>query len=199
MKRKFSLILNISSLCITIASIIIGVYALQQASLSLKGSVGFVAHNSNVVVTPYITGYDGTESTSVMQTRAEQEALELGGSNGEMVGTLTLHNLNFNDMKNMVLLQTSLLKNLITQIRNMSCILQDQNEKNDSSLSILRFVKSALNVVKPCTQPLCELAQFSWIMETLNCSVMSRCLADRATEKRYEFCNERTNKQRLVE
>ena len=38
------------------------------------------------------------------------------------------------------------------------------------------------NVVKPCTQPLCELAQFSWIMETLNCSVMSRCLADRATE-----------------
>ena len=42
-------------------------------------------------------------------------------------------------------------------------------------------------------------AQFSWIMETLNCSVMSRCLADRATEKRYEFCNERTNKQRLVE
>lgn len=99
MKRKFSLILNISSLCITIASIIIGVYALQQASLSLKGSVGFVAHNSNVVVTPYITGYDGTESTSVMQTRAEQEALELGGPNGEMVGKLTLHNLNFNDMK----------------------------------------------------------------------------------------------------
>ena len=47
-------------------------------------------------------------------------------------------------MKNMVLLQTSLLKNLITQIRNMSCILQDQNEKNDSSLSILRFVKSAV-------------------------------------------------------
>ena len=33
---------------------------------------------------------------------------------------------------------------------------------------------------------------------TLNCSVMSRCLANRATEKRYEFCNERTNKQRLV-
>ena len=51
---------------------------------------------------------------------------------------------------------------------------------------------------KPCTQLLCDLALFSWIMETLNCSVMSRCLADRATEKRYEFCNERTNKQRLV-
>ena len=81
-------------------------------------------------------------------------------------------------MKNMVLLQTSLLKNLITQIRNMSCILQDQNEKNDSSLSILRFVKSAPNVVKPCMQPLCELAQFSWIMETLNCSVMSKFFDD---------------------
>ena len=62
-----------------------------------------------------------------------------------------------------------------------------------------RYNGSLLNVVKPCTQPLCELAQFSWIMETLNCSVMSRRLADRATEKRYEFCNERTNKQRLVE
>lgn len=62
-----------------------------------------------------------------------------------------------------------------------------------------RYNGYLLNVVKPCTQPLCELAQFSWIMETLNCSVMSRCLADRATEKRYEFCNERTNKQRLVE
>lgn len=74
------------------------------------------------------------------------------------------------------------------------------SERKERQLAIiLRFVKSALNVVKPCTQPLCELAQFSWIMETLNCSVMSRCLADRATEKRYEFCNERTNKQRLVE
>ena len=62
-----------------------------------------------------------------------------------------------------------------------------------------RYNGYLLNVVKPCTQPLCELAQFSRIMETLNCSVMSRCLADRATEKRYEFCNERTNKQRLVE
>lgn len=62
-----------------------------------------------------------------------------------------------------------------------------------------RYNGYLLNVVKPCTQPLCELAQFSWIMETLNCSVMSRRLADRATEKRYEFCNERTNKQRLVE
>lgn len=45
-----------------------------------------------------------------------------------------------------------------------------------------RYNGYLLNVVKPCTQPLCELAQFSWIMETLNCSVMSRCLADRATE-----------------
>lgn len=62
-----------------------------------------------------------------------------------------------------------------------------------------RYNGYLLNVVKPCTQPLCELARFSWIMETLNCSVMSRCLADRATEKKYEFCNERTNKQRLVE
>ena len=45
-----------------------------------------------------------------------------------------------------------------------------------------RYNGYLLNVVKPCTQPLCELAQFSWIMETLNCSVMSRRLADRATE-----------------
>lgn len=57
-----------------------------------------------------------------------------------------------------------------------------------------RYNGYLLNMVKPCTQPLCDLEQFSWIMETLNCSVLSRYLTDRATEKKYEFCDKRTDK-----
>ena len=41
-----------------------------------------------------------------------------------------------------------------------------------------RYNGYLLNVVKPCMQPLCKLAQFSWIMETLNCSVMSKFFDD---------------------
>ena len=47
-----------------------------------------------------------------------------------------------------------------------------------------RYSVCLLNVENPCTQLLCDLAQFSWIMETLNCSVMSRCLADDYGEKK---------------
>lgn len=41
-----------------------------------------------------------------------------------------------------------------------------------------RYNGYLLNVVKPCMQPLYDLAQFSWIMETLNCSVMSKFFDD---------------------
>ena len=56
-KRKFSLILNVVAICLSICAIAIGVYSIKSANLGIKGSVGFVAHNCNVDVTGYIYGH----------------------------------------------------------------------------------------------------------------------------------------------
>lgn len=45
MKKKFSLWLNIATICLCICAIAIGVYAVQSATLNVSGSVGFKAHN----------------------------------------------------------------------------------------------------------------------------------------------------------
>lgn len=56
-KRKFSLILNVVAICLSICAIAIGVYSIKTAKLGISGSVGFVAHNCNVDVTGYIYGH----------------------------------------------------------------------------------------------------------------------------------------------
>lgn len=56
-KRKFSLILNVVAICLSICAIAIGVYSIKSAKLGISGSVGFVAHNCNVDVTGYIYGH----------------------------------------------------------------------------------------------------------------------------------------------
>ena len=47
-KRKFSLILNILAICLSVCAITIGVFAIKNATLNLRGSVGFKAHNCDV-------------------------------------------------------------------------------------------------------------------------------------------------------
>ncbi len=56
-KRKFSLILNVVAICLSICAVAIGVYSIKSAKLGISGSVGFVAHNCNVDVTGYIYGH----------------------------------------------------------------------------------------------------------------------------------------------
>ncbi len=59
-KRKFNLLLNLASICLSIAAIVIGVYAIRNASLNLSGSVGFSAHNCDVYVFGKVEG--GTQT-----------------------------------------------------------------------------------------------------------------------------------------
>ncbi len=95
MKKRFSILLNIISVVMCICAFVIGVYAIRQAKLNVTGNIGFKAHNCNVVVTPYVTGYkaDGTKQTEVKQT-----AVEIGKTSTDSVGIITLNELNFNDL-----------------------------------------------------------------------------------------------------
>lgn len=57
MKKKFSIWLNIITICFCFAAIAIGVYAATNASLTVSGQIGFTAHNCKVNVTGYIYGH----------------------------------------------------------------------------------------------------------------------------------------------
>ena len=56
-KRRNTLIFNIITICLSICAIAIGVYSLQNASLGVNGSVGFVAHECKVNISAYMYGY----------------------------------------------------------------------------------------------------------------------------------------------
>ena len=55
-KRKFSIILNISALCLCLAAVAIGVYSVKTAQLNITGTIGFQAHNCDVYVNGTLTG-----------------------------------------------------------------------------------------------------------------------------------------------
>ena len=55
-KRKFSLILNISVLCMCVVAIAIGVYSAKNASLDVSGTIGFNAHNCDVDIQTIMYG-----------------------------------------------------------------------------------------------------------------------------------------------
>lgn len=61
-KRKFSLILNILSICLSVCAITIGVFAIRNATLNLSGSVGFMAHNCDVDVVAKVYGDSVSDS-----------------------------------------------------------------------------------------------------------------------------------------
>lgn len=49
-KQKFSLLLNIGTICLSICAIAIGVYSVKTASLGISGSIDFTVHNCEVRV-----------------------------------------------------------------------------------------------------------------------------------------------------
>ncbi len=55
-KKKLGLMLNICTICLAIVAIVVGVYSLKQASMSVNGSLGFVAHNVKANIVTSITG-----------------------------------------------------------------------------------------------------------------------------------------------
>ncbi|MBE7082629.1 MAG: hypothetical protein E7378_03035 [Clostridiales bacterium] len=54
MKKKFSLLLNIATICLCVCAIAIGVWSAKSAQLAVSGNIGFTAHNCDVVATTYI-------------------------------------------------------------------------------------------------------------------------------------------------
>ena len=64
-KRKFSLILNIASICLAICATAFGIYALKTASLNLNGTVGFKAHNCDVNVYCTLSGAADEEGNEI--------------------------------------------------------------------------------------------------------------------------------------
>ena len=55
-KRKLGLILNICTMCLAITAIVIGVYSLKQADLSINGSLGFTSNGVKANIVTSITG-----------------------------------------------------------------------------------------------------------------------------------------------
>ena len=61
MKKKFSLWLNVVTICLCVCAIAIGVYAAQQATLTVSGQLGFTAHGIEMNATAYIYGHATSE------------------------------------------------------------------------------------------------------------------------------------------
>ena len=81
-KRKISFLLNICTICLAVVAIVIGVYSLQQAKLTVNGSLGFVAHNVNARVDAYMYGY--SVSANGAPITAEQK-VRLTPQNGLLI------------------------------------------------------------------------------------------------------------------
>ena len=77
-KKKLSFILNISTICLAIVAIVVGVYSLRQAKLNINGSVGFKAHNCLVTVTGKYKAY--TADNLATRTETDLTETKVGGS-----------------------------------------------------------------------------------------------------------------------
>ena len=97
-KKKLSFMLNISTICLAIVAIVVGVYSLRQAKLNINGSVGFKAHNCLVTVTGKYKAY--TADNLSTRTETALEKTEVGGSTeSEYLKTLQIPNtLYFSDL-----------------------------------------------------------------------------------------------------
>ena len=62
-KRKFNILLNFVTICLSICAIAIGVYSIKTATLKVNGSIGFTAHECNVDIVTSMYG-DSAESDS---------------------------------------------------------------------------------------------------------------------------------------
>ena len=64
-KRRFSILLNIATLCLCIAAVAIGVYSVKNAQLTITGTISFVSNSSADVVCKIwgIKNSDGVVST----------------------------------------------------------------------------------------------------------------------------------------
>lgn len=77
MKKKFSLWLNIITICMCFAALAVGVYAATSASLTISGQIGFEAHGVSVNITGTLSGY---VSEAKIHTATETESKQVSAS-----------------------------------------------------------------------------------------------------------------------
>ena len=83
-KRKFSIWLNVVTICLSICAIAIGVYSIKTATLNINGTIGFTAHNCKVNISAYMYGHSLTaDGTPVAKptSDSEKQYLVYGTSN----------------------------------------------------------------------------------------------------------------------
>ncbi|MBQ7884547.1 MAG: hypothetical protein IJ318_00415, partial [Clostridia bacterium] len=89
MKKKFSLWLNIVTICLCVCAVAIGVYAATNASLTVGGKVAFKAHGCEGTVSGTIVGHantaDGQPATSA-EPLNNGTAVAFGDANGLPLG-----------------------------------------------------------------------------------------------------------------
>ena len=91
MKKKFSIWLNIVTICLCVCAIAIGVYAAQQATLTVSGQIGFEAHGVEFTATAQAKGYvtNVEDATTYVENFKAQTVSE---------NTVTLEKMYFTDL-----------------------------------------------------------------------------------------------------
>ncbi len=59
--RKFSLFINIAVICLCVATVAFGIYAITEANLNMGGSIGFKSHACSAEISGYIYGHAQTD------------------------------------------------------------------------------------------------------------------------------------------
>lgn len=88
MKKKFSLWLNVVTICLCVCAIAIGVYAATSATLTVSGQVGFRAHGVEITVNGTLSGYVSlanidkaeteTKTLSEVQLNNDTKSMDIG-------------------------------------------------------------------------------------------------------------------------
>lgn len=87
-KKKFNLLLEITTLCLCIAAIAIGVYSAKNASLNVSGTIGFEAHNVKATISAQIKG-DGVTGITASADGTPRTDYATIGNTVNLTGTET--------------------------------------------------------------------------------------------------------------
>ena len=91
MKKKFSLWLNIVTICLCVCAIAIGVYAATRATITVSGQVGFVAHGVDMTINGTLSGYvlQSEQNTATVTRTRTLNTVTLGGENKIKEGVMS--------------------------------------------------------------------------------------------------------------
>lgn len=94
MKKKFSLWLNIITICLCFCAMAVGVYSLKMATLNIGGTLGFTMHDAMVEVSGTIYDIAQINNGTTERTNKTIEKIVMGGDSATTT-TLDVGELNF--------------------------------------------------------------------------------------------------------